>query len=308
MGASAGVDRKNDMGVISIDGLTRDYGNGKGVFDLSFDVAKGEAFGFLGPNGAGKTTTIRHLMGLIKSQKGSCTINGMDCWSESYKIQRTLSYIPGETAFFDDMTGTDYLNFIGKYRGDYSEKRKNELVDAFGLDARSKISKMSKGTKQKIAIVAAFMHDSDVFVLDEATSGLDPLMQNQFISLVTAERDKGKTILMSSHSFEQVERTCHRVGIIREGKLVAVDSIDALRANQVRSYVVTLQNVGDVQAFSKEPLTVTCTQENRVTVSVQNNMREFISVMNKYAVTNIYAPNQSLEEVFMHYYGGEQDV
>jgi ABC-2 type transport system ATP-binding protein len=152
------------------------------------------------------------------------------------------------------------------------------------------------------------MHDSDVFILDEATSGLDPLMQSQFISLVTEERDKGKTVLMSSHMFEEVERTCHRVGIIREGKLVAVDSIDALRANQVRNYVVTLQNVDDALAFSKEPLTVTNVTENRVTVSVQNNMREFIGIMNRYAVTNIAAPNQNLEEVFMHYYGGEQDV
>ena len=169
------------MNMINIENLTRDWGGGKGVFDLSFQVGKGEAFGFLGPNGAGKTTTIRHLMGFIKSKSGRCTIKGLDCWTASDKIQKNLGYIPGEINFFDDMSGMEFLNFIAKYRGINTESRQQELLEYFELNPKGKIKKMSKGMKQKIGIVAAFMHDPEILILDEPTSGLDPLMQKMCI-------------------------------------------------------------------------------------------------------------------------------
>lgn len=291
------------MHMIEVRNLTRDYGNGKGVFDVSFSLQSGEAFGFLGPNGAGKTTAIRHLMGFLQPKKGACSINGLDCWRNSEKIQRSLGYIPGEIHFFDDMTGTEYLQFMLRYRGEKSDGRMKSLLDRFGLDARGKIKKMSKGMKQKTGIVAAFMHDPEILILDEPSSGLDPLMQNRFVELLNEERAKGKTILISSHKFEEVERTCHRVGIIKDGKLVALDSIGALKGLQVREYVVTLETQEDAAAFSKEPLEVTDVLGTCVIVSVQNNMRALIAAMNRHAVLNISAPEQSLEEVFMQYYG-----
>ena len=168
------------MSAISINNLTRDYGNNKGIFDVSFNVEKGEVFGFLGPNGAGKTTTIRHLMGFIKPKMGSCSINDLDCFSKASEIQKTLGYIPGEISFFDDMSGLAFLNFLEKFRG-LSKSRKDELIEYFELNPKGKIKKMSKGMKQKIGIVAAFMHDPDILILDEPTSGLDPLMQKKFI-------------------------------------------------------------------------------------------------------------------------------
>lgn len=212
------------MSLIQIDHLLRDYGGGKGVFDVSFHVNQGESFGFLGPNGAGKTTTIRHLMGFLKPQSGSCMIDGINCWRESDKIQVRLCYIPGEISFFDDMTGTEFLRFTASYRRVGANSRQKELLDRFELDSKGKIKKMSKGMKQKLGIVTAFMHDPDILILDEPTSGLDPLMQSRFIDLVAEEKKRGKTILLSSHIFEEVERTCDRVGIIRQGKLVAMDS------------------------------------------------------------------------------------
>ena len=145
------------MRVIDIEKLTRDYGSGKGIFDVSFQVNEGEVFGFLGPNGAGKTTTIRHLMGFIKAKSGRCTIRGMDCWQERCKIQEHLGYIPGEISFFDDMTGTEYLKFLAGYRRLKTANRMAEMMDRFELDPKSKIKKMSKGTKQKLGIVAAFL-------------------------------------------------------------------------------------------------------------------------------------------------------
>jgi ABC-2 type transport system ATP-binding protein len=292
------------MSVIAIENLTRDYGHHRGVFDVSFTVKEGEAFGFLGPNGAGKTTAIRHLMGFLKPQKGSCRISGADCWQHRSEIQKTLGYIPGEIAFFDDMTGPEYLRFVARYRGMKGEGRKMEMLERFELSTAGRIKKMSKGMRQKLGIVAALMHDPSILILDEPTSGLDPLMQNRFIELVLQEKERGKTILMSSHMFEEVERTCHRVGIIRQGELVTVDSVDELKAKQQKKYIITFENSKAAEAFRKEMLQSEMLTHHRVEVTVSDNIRELIAVMNRYPVQNIAAPNQSLEEVFMQYYGG----
>ena len=270
------------MNAMKIENLVRDYGGGKGVFDVSFHVDQGEAFGFLGPNGAGKTTTIRHLMGFLKPKSGSCTINGLDCWRERDKVQARLGYIPGEISFFEDISGAEFLKFIAQYRGIGSQTRKEDLLERFELDPKSKIKKMSKGMKQKLGIVAAFMHDPDILILDEPTSGLDPLMQNRFIDLVAEEKKQGKTILMSSHMFEEVERTCDRIGIIRTGRMVAVDAAAALRERHTRSYTVTLENESAAEAFAADI----------------NGVRDGLKV----TVTT----KQSLEEIFMNYYGGEK--
>jgi ABC-2 type transport system ATP-binding protein len=292
------------MSVIEIKNLTRDYG-GKGVFDLTMSVESGEAFGFLGPNGAGKTTAIRHLTGFLKPQKGSCSVNGMDCWADGARIQGALGYLPGEIAFFDDMTGVAFLNFVAEYRRIKDKKRMHDLIGRFELDARGKIKKMSKGMKQKVGIVAAFMHDPAVLILDEPTSGLDPLMQNRFIELVSEETKRGKTILMSSHIFEEVERTCRRVSIIKNGRLAAIDSIDALKTARVKKYVITFDNEKAAAAFADGYAAAESVSGARVTLSIAGDLRELIARMNKFPVADISAPGQNLEEVFMQYYGGE---
>jgi ABC-2 type transport system ATP-binding protein len=270
------------MSVISIINLTRDYGGGRGVFNLSFSVGEGEAFGFLGPNGAGKTTTIRHLMGFIRPQSGVCSIGGLDCWRCSDKIQRWLGYIPGEISFFDELTGREYLRFIGRYRGTGEHSRTGELLERFELDPRSKIKKMSKGMKQKLGIVAAFGHDPEILILDEPTSGLDPLMQNRFVELITEEKRRGKTILMSSHMFSEVELTCDRIGIIRAGVLVAMDTTEALRKKHLKPYTVTLESEALAAEFARD------------FGGVVEGVRVHVSAL------------PSLEEIFLHYYGGEK--
>lgn len=296
------------MSVIEIRNLTRDYGDGKGIFDLSFSIEKGEVFGFLGPNGAGKTTTIRHLMGFIAAQKGNCSINGMDCRADAHRIQSTLGYIPGEIAFMDEMTGEGFISFMAEYRGLKDLSRAKELTERFALNPKGKLKRMSKGMKQKIGIVCAFMHDPDVLILDEPTSGLDPLMQHTFVELVLEEKRRGKSILMSSHMFEEVEKTCDRVAIIKEGRLVTVNAIDELKATKRKSYVITLADAEAAAAFGKEKLEILSTQGNTVTVSVQNDANGLIAALAKYNVRSIDTVSQTLDEVFMHYYGGERNV
>lgn len=217
--------------VIELRQVTKDYGEGKGVFDLSFAVKEGEVFGYLGPNGAGKTTTIRQLMGFIRPQKGSCQIFGMDCFHQAAEIQKKNGYLAGELTFPEDMTGIQFLKFMADLKGMKKTARMEELVERFELDPRGKISKMSKGTKQKIGIVNAFMHQPRTIILDEPTSGLDPLMRNRFVKLILEEKKKGTTILLCSHILEEVQKTCDRTAILRAGRLAAVEDLSEKRQN-----------------------------------------------------------------------------
>ncbi|MBC8062985.1 MAG: ABC transporter ATP-binding protein [Clostridiaceae bacterium] len=296
------------MNVIEIKQLTKDYGNKKGVFDLDLSVKKGEVFGFLGPNGAGKTTTIRHLMGFIHPNKGECFINGLDCSKQAYLIQKSLGYLPGEIAFMDDMSGIQFIKFIAEMKGIKDFSRAQQLINMFKLDPNGKIKKMSKGMKQKIGIVCAFMHSPDVLILDEPTSGLDPLMQNEFLELIVSEKEKGKTIFMSSHNFDEIERTCDRTAIIKDGYLVAVEDMKTLSTSKHKAYVITFLTEEMATRFAKEGFPIKDTQGNKVTVSIKGNIMSLIHTLDKYEITNLDVKTQTLEELFMHYYGGEKNV
>lgn len=296
------------MSVIEIKNLTKDYGNKKGIFNVNLSVKSGEVFGFLGPNGAGKTTTIRNLMGFIHPDKGSCLIKGIDCSKESYKIQDNLGYLPGEIAFMDDMTGIEFIKFIADMKGLKDFSRANELIKNFELDTKGKIKKMSKGMKQKIGIVCAFMSNPDILILDEPTSGLDPLMQNKFVDLILSEKEKGKTIFMSSHIFDEVEKTCDRTAIIKDGNVVAVENMNTLSNSKHKSYVITFTNEEEAKEFSKEKFNVKELIGNVVTVEVKGDINPFIEALSKYSIKNLDVKTQSLEELFMHFYGGENNV
>ena len=296
------------MNVIEIKQLTKDYGNKKGVFDLNISVKKGEVFGFLGPNGAGKTTTIRHLMGFIHPDKGQCFIDGLSCSKQSDLIQNNLGYLPGEIAFMDDMTGINFIKFIAEMKGIKDFSRAQELINMFNLDPNGKIKKMSKGMKQKIGIVCAFMNNPDIIILDEPTSGLDPLMQNKFLELILSEKEKGKTIFMSSHIFDEIERTCDRTAIIKDGYLVAVENLNTLTQSKRKSYVITFLTEEMASSFAKEGFEIKERKGNQVTVTVKGNIKPFIHTLDKYEVTTLDIKTQSLEDLFMHYYGGEKNV
>jgi ABC-2 type transport system ATP-binding protein len=289
--------------VIAVQRLTKLYRSGRGVRGLSFEVRDGEVFGYLGPNGAGKTTTIRNLLGFLRPDTGRCAIRGLDCWAQAPAIQEWLGYIPGETSFPAGLTGLGFLRLLAELRGTQDRRRMASLLERFQLDPGPRIRRMSKGTKQKLAIVAACMHDPAVMVFDEPTAGLDPLMRRVFVGLVTEERGRGKTILMSSHSFEEIDRTCDRAGIIREGELVDVREVAALKREQRRSYVVTLGRASDVAVLERAGYEVRAVDGRRVEVWVQGPPDAFVKCLAGVVVEDLETRAMTLEQVFMKYYG-----
>ncbi len=294
--------------MIRVEHLTKSYGPGKGVFDLSFEVKDGEIFGFIGPNGAGKTTTIRHLLGFIKPDSGLTTINDLDSFKYASYIQKNIGYLPGEMAFFDQMKGIDFLNFLAKMRGMKSKAKMSDLIEFLDLDASGKIKKMSKGMKQKLGLVAAFMHDPDTLILDEPTSGLDPLMQLKFVELILKEKKRGKTILMSSHSFEEIERTCDRALIIKVGELVALEDINKLKEQRRKVYSVAFQSPEDIEIIRNDGFEVIERGINTCDVVVSGDINLFFQSLSKCKILSFDVLNQSLEEIFMNYYKERDEI
>lgn len=237
------------MACIDINGLTKDYGQGNGIFDLSLSVEEGETFGFVGINGAGKTTTIRHLMGFLKPDSGKAAIRGMDCWNEAAKIKRLIGYIPGEIAFPEAETGDIFLQRQLEMQGGGDMEYCKYICEKLQLDTSAPLKRMSKGMKQKTAIAAAFMKSPEILLLDEPTTGLDPLMRDNFIELIKEQKALGHTIFMSSHIFEEIEVTCDRVALIKGGKLVAITSMNAIRHNEDKTYKIEFKDEESYQKF-----------------------------------------------------------
>ncbi len=285
--------------------LTKVFPNNKGIFNLSFEVRKGEIFGYLGPNGAGKTTTIRHLMGFLHPTHGSAEIDGLDCWKESAGIQKRVGYISEEISFLEGMNGLSFLELLGDMRGIKETSRRDQLIEQFQLEVKPPIRKMSKGMKQKLGIVAAFMHDPDILILDEPSAGLDPLMQRLFNNFILEEKSKGKTIFMSSHNFEEIEYTCDRAGIIKEGKLVAVEDIHDLKSIQRKVFIISVKTKEDVEILKNSGLKVIDEDGLNIHVVVKGNYEQFVKALSKCGINSMDMKTQKLEEVFMHYYEKE---
>lgn len=237
------------MAYIEVKHLTKDYGKKRGIFDMSLEVEKGEIYGFVGVNGAGKTTTIRHMMGFLTPDEGTVTINGLDANKSSAEVKRYVSYIPGEINFPGNSTGEDFIKnqiyLSGRGDWEYAEN----VIDQLQLDAKANVRAMSKGMKQKTAIVSAFASDADILIMDEPTTGLDPLMRDIFIELLKEEKAKGKTIFMSSHIFQEVEEVCDRVAIIRDGMIIDVIDMKDIRYNKMKTYKMEFKSIEDFEHF-----------------------------------------------------------
>ncbi|HPE15966.1 MAG TPA: ABC transporter ATP-binding protein [Oscillospiraceae bacterium] len=292
--------------MIEVRKVTMVYPSGKGIFDVDFTVKRGEVLGYLGPNGAGKTTTIRCMLGFTRPDAGTCSIGGLDSVARAPEIQKFLGYIPGEIAFLDGMTGSEFLKFMGKMRHIRDFSRQKELIERFELDPRREIKKFSKGMKQKLGIVTAFMHDPDVLILDEPTSGLDPLMQNRFVDLILEQKKAGKTILMSSHMFEEVERTCDEVIIIKDGRLVAKSDVGALKDAQRKAYVVKFRDAGDAQRLAAQGFEVDEVSGHAARITVKGDeVSRFVRALSPLGIESLESKAQTLEEIFLNYYATE---
>ncbi|WP_339040846.1 ABC transporter ATP-binding protein [Spiroplasma endosymbiont of Apeira syringaria] len=237
------------MNIIQLKNLTKEYSPNIGCFDINLSINKGEVYGFIGPNGAGKTTVIRQMIGFIKSDTGFAKILDYDCWKESAKIMESLGYLAGEVTLPDYMSGISYLKTVATIRKNISWAYVEKLINYFELDAKRKIKKMSKGMKQKVAIISAFMHKPKVLVLDEPTSGLDPLMQERFNTLIRNSKNEGATIFMSSHIFGEIENICDKVAIIKKGKIISEISIKEIQNSAKKNYEIKFSTVKDYNDF-----------------------------------------------------------
>lgn len=289
--------------MIEVNDCTLLYPSKKGIANVSFSINQGEIFGYLGPNGAGKTTTIRAMMGFMKPQEGKILIRGFDAWEQSSQVQKYVGYLPGEIAFFDEMSGMDFLKFQAELRGLNDLSLMYQLIHRFELDPKSKIRKMSKGMKQKIGLICAFMHDPDVYILDEPTSGLDPLMQQVFVDLVLEKKREGKTILMSSHSFEEVEKTCDRIAMIKEGRIAVVEDITVLKKQRRKVFVVTVASESHAQTLVQMFPDAIDLGHFTFEVAVTGDFRKFFDSLKTMDVIDLDVKTQRIEEIFMQYYG-----
>lgn len=303
------------MPVLKIEHLTKDYGHNRGVFDVSFDVEKGEVFGFLGPNGAGKTTTIRHIMGFSKPQEGNTFVNGKNSWTQYYENQRELGYLPGEIALPENLTGSQFIKMMAQLRGISDLSHTQYLMKKFELDPSGGLKRMSLGMKRKLAIVTAFMHDPDVLVLDEPTSGLDPIMQDVFIDFIKEEKAKGKTILLSSHIFNEVDATCDRIAIIKDGRIISTVVADDLRHNESKTFKVEFNSANEFNRFCTKILdtqmldaVLVKPHKNQVHLLINDSeVNRFFKIISGYDLKFMTEIKFTLEDYFMKFYDRSLD-
>ena len=289
---------------IQLENLTKHYGNIVGIRNLSLEVAEGEVFGLLGPNGAGKTTTIRLILDFIRPTSGSVSVFGLSPRSDGIAIRRRVGYLPGDFITYNNLTGAAVTEYFTKLRGQNPSKLEM-LCERFDLDPTRKIAELSKGNKQKIGLVQAFMNDPDLLILDEPTSGLDPLLQHEFQEMLREEKAQGKTVFLSSHVMSEVEATCDRVCIIREGELVTLDTVSHLTELSLWTVkIVFAEAVGENVFHGLEGVSVTSSADRTFTLSVggDGSMDAVIKTASQYRVVSFESEHASLEDTFLQYY------
>jgi ABC-2 type transport system ATP-binding protein len=290
---------------IATDGLTKFYGETCGIEGLDLHIERGEVFGFLGPNGAGKTTTIRLLLDLIRPTRGRAAIGGLDTRADSVAVRRLTGYLPGELRLPERSTGLAFLDHLGRLRGGVAGRAVAELVERLELDTSRRIGDLSKGNKQKVGVVAAFMHDPELLILDEPTSGLDPLRQQTVLELIRERAAAGRTVFLSSHELDQVEHAAGRVGIVRNGRLIAVESIATLKARAVRHVEVYLTRpAGGLEPLRETPGVRDVSLDGDVVrLVVEGSMDALVKELANLSVRTLTSEAPDLDEIFLSYYG-----
>lgn len=304
------------MHTIEVSHLTKDYGFGRGVFDVSLQVDRGEVFGFLGPNGAGKSTTIRHLMGFSRPGSGETKIFGKDTFDRYFEILQHVGYIPGEIALPAGLNGWEFIRMMQNLQKIHNEERLREMLDLFELEDKvlsGETKRMSLGVKRKLAVVTAFMSDPDVLILDEPTSGLDPVMQETFIDLIHREKERGKTILLSSHIFSEIDSTCDRIAIIRDGKIVSEFVANDLKHASRKYYNITFGSEAAKDTFlllgkAIPSLSVIKSAGADAELSVEDaDLNTLIALLADADVRSFSNKRETLEDYFMKFYREDKD-
>jgi ABC-2 type transport system ATP-binding protein len=290
--------------VIETDALTKRYGRARGIEDVSLAVEVGEVFGFLGPNGAGKTTTIRTLLDLLRPTSGSARVFGLDSRRDSVAIHARLGNLPGDFAFDPRLSGREIVSFLAEVRGITGLGRADGLAERFQADMERPIGELSRGNRQKIGLVQATFHEPDLLMLDEPTSGLDPLMQEEFLAFVGEERDHGRTVFLSSRELNEVERACDRVGIIRDGRLVAVENVAEITGRSFRHVTIDFAHPVDPTEFRRINGVADLEQDGtRLSFKAHGDIDRVIKAAARHPVADIELVRPTLEEIFLTYYG-----
>jgi ABC-2 type transport system ATP-binding protein len=293
-----------DIPAIETRDLTKFYGRQRGIEALDLSVNPGEVLGFLGPNGAGKTTTIRLLLDLIRPTRGKALVFGCDCRREGIAVRRQVGYLPGEFHFYENLDGRRLLTYLGGLQGGLDHGRMQELAGRLGAELHRPIGNLSRGNKQKLAIVQAFMHEAPLLILDEPTSGLDPLVQQEFFGLVAEARRAGRTVLLSSHNLTEVERVCDRVASVREGRLVAVEDMAAWRGRSLRFVTITCARPPAAAALTAVPgVTDAVVDGCELSCQVQGSLGPLLAAVAPLEITDVLSREPSLEEFFLALYG-----
>lgn len=289
------------MKVIETQNLTKSYGKTRGIIDMNLSVESGDRFGFIGPNGAGKSTTIRTLLGLIAPTSGNARIFGMDIHSDKVEILSKIGYMPSESMFYHGMRVEEILNMSAALHGKSCRDKARHLCERFKLDTKKKVDELSLGNRKKVSIVCAFMHKPELYILDEPTSGLDPLMQKSFFELIHERNAEGATIFLSSHVLSEIQHHCDHAAIIREGRLIACDSVENLSNTKTRQ--ITLHGISvPPQLSSIKNISRT---ENSVSFLYDGDINCLISELSRLTLTDITITEPDLEEIFLHYYAKE---
>ena len=289
------------MDIIEIKNLTKYYGKIKGIEDVSFSVKKGEIFGFLGPNGAVKTTTIRTLLGFLKPTSGNAYIFGLDIEEDGIEIKQDVGYIPGDLTLYGHLTGRQFLNYFISLR-DSDMYLLDELLSIFEVPLDRKIKGYSKGMKQKLGIIQAFMHDPELVVMDEPTAGLDPLLQQEFYKFLKKEKEKGRTMFFSYHILSEVDKVCDRVAIIRNGSIVALEDVDTLKNKKGKVIRVKIKE----KPSKFEGPTQIKVKDGWIQFVASDDIDYWIKKLAKYTILDIEINEFSLEDIFIRYYEGQQ--
>ncbi len=299
--------RRSDLSpTIELAQLTKSYGEQRGVIDLDLQVLPGQVFGFLGPNGAGKSTTMRVLLDFHRATSGTARVFGLDTHLDSLAIRRRMGYLSGDVALYEHLGVMEHLQWLGELRGGVPEEEIRTLAERFDLDLGRRVGDLSKGNRQKVGLVQAFMHQPDLVVLDEPTAGLDPLVQHTFQQLVREVGEAGRTVFLSSHIIDEVERTCDRVGIIREGRLEAVETIDALRSRALREVTITFDEpVDPVEFEALDDVTDARVEGSTVIVRTIGDADALVKAASRHHVVDLVSERADLEEIFLAFYAGE---
>jgi ABC-2 type transport system ATP-binding protein len=290
--------------VIETQGLTVYYGQHRGILDVDLTVEKGEVFGFLGPNGAGKTTTQRVLLDVIRPTSGQAHIFGLDCQAQGVAIRQRVGYLPGELALYDKMQASDFFQMYEYLRPENGRKGYwRELADRLDLDTSRKIREFSRGNKQKVGVVAAFMNAPDLLILDEPTSGLDPLVQQTVLEMVREARADGRTVFFSSHILSEVQEVCDRVGILRQGQLVAAQRVSNLVVQRFHRLRMHFDNEPPAGTFDREGVIEVARDERGILLEIRENLPQVMETAAQFGITDLETQNVSLEDIFLAYYG-----